>query len=127
VPLMSLSRRTIAYDFTDQRLSKFFTHTNDPAGMAQRFNQRLVTDYHMSDEEQARIKPLTAAMAQRIFELRRKFGADIIATFDDYHQQVAAQMTPEQREAYQKLNAERRQRMTEMLLPDAKPTTGTGN
>jgi hypothetical protein len=105
----------------DMKLSTFLEHTSDPKKMADRINQKYVDQYHLTPEEQARIQPLTSAMAQRLSEVRNRFGVDIVTTLDDYHHRIGEQMTPEHREAYLKANEEHRKKMIRMLLPD--PTT----
>jgi hypothetical protein len=107
--------------FYDMRFPRFLSGTNDPASMTTRINQNLVKKYNLSDDQQKKIAPLTQAMAQRLYQLRRQFGADFIATLDDYHEKVAAEMTPNQRADYAKLNEERRKRAMDMLLPDQAP------
>ena len=104
--------------FQDVTVSDFFTHTSNPVTNAARINQKYVHDYHLSADEQARIAPLVREMTQRIYVTRRRFGVDIVATLDDYHRQIGAQMTPDHRAAYEKANDERRKRMSKFLLLD---------
>jgi hypothetical protein len=112
--------------FTDMKLSHFMTVTTDPQSMAARINQKYVQDLHLSADEQARIAPLIREMTQHLYLVRRQFGVDIVATLDDYHQKIGAEMTPEHREAFEKWLAERQKRMSSMLLPDQPPVETGG-
>ena len=111
--------------FQDIRFSQFLVHTADPKSMATRINQKYLTEYNLSQDEMARIEPLTQQMTQQLYLTRRQFGVDIIQTLDDYHHKIAEQMAPEHREAYEKANVERRARMSSMLLLD-QPSPDTG-
>lgn len=112
----------IVWDLTDTKLSDFMKKTNNPDSMAARINQKYIKDYQLSADEQSRIEPLTKEMAQHLYQIRRQFGMDIINTLDDYHKKIGEQMTPAQREAYDKANAERKKRMSNMLLLDQSPS-----
>ena len=57
-------------------------------------------------------------MAQRIYQVRHQFGVDIMSTLDDYHTKIAAQLTPEHRDAYEKAMAAHRKNLSNTLLPD---------
>ena len=107
--------------FQDMTLTDFLQRTSDPAAMAARINQKYQDQYHLTPEEQKKIQPLTADMAKHLYNVRRRFGVDVISTLDDYHRRIGAQMTPDHQAAYQKANAIRRQRMTQMLLLDPPP------
>lgn len=111
----------VVWDLSDMKLSRFLNRTSDPASMAARINQKYIDDYHLSPEEQARIAPLTKEMADQLYQVRRRFGADIISTLDNYHQKIGAEMTPEHRAAYEKANIERKNRMSSLLLDPAAP------
>jgi hypothetical protein len=104
--------------FEDKQLSTFFQHTSDPDGWVAHINDKYTKQYDLTVDEQNQIKPLTKEMAQHLYQLRRQFGLDVIAALDDYHEKVAAQMTPEQRAAYEADNLARKKRMTGMLLFD---------
>jgi hypothetical protein len=111
----------LSVSFSDLRFYNFLNRTNDPASLAVRLDQKLAHDYRLDADEQARISPLTREMAQNLYALRRKFATDVLATMEDSHQKIGQQMTPEQRDAYQKANDERRKRAVSMLMPDASP------
>jgi uncharacterized membrane protein len=104
--------------FRDMTLPRFLTSTGDPKSMAARINQKYIREYQLTADEQARIAPLTQEMTQRLYVIRRQFGVDIMATLDDYHQRIGAQMNPDHRDAFQKANEERRKRMSTILLLD---------
>ena len=108
-------------NFADFRFYNFLNRTNDPASLAIRLDKKLLDDYRLTPDEQQRISPLTREMAQNLYQLRRKFADDVLATLDDSHQKIAQQMTPTQREAYQKANDERRKRALSMLMPQPLP------
>jgi hypothetical protein len=107
--------------FEDIRFSQFLVHTADPKSMATRINQKYAMEYQLTPDEMTRIEPLTQEMTQQLYLTRRQFGVDIIATLDEYHGKIGAQMLPEHRAIYEKANVERRQRMSSMLLLDQTP------
>jgi uncharacterized membrane protein len=106
------------WDMTDTKLSGFLKKTSDPDSMTTRINQKNLKDYQLTPDEQSRIEPLTRAMAQRLYQIRRQFAVDILSTLDDYHQKVSEQLSATQREAYDKATVERKKRMSSMLLLD---------
>jgi len=106
-------------NFGDPRFSTFLNKTSDPAALAQRVDKRLASQFNLDADEQARIAPLTKEMAQNLFGLRVKFANDVLATIDDEHGKIAAQMTPAQRDAYIKDNVARRARAVAVLMPPA--------
>ncbi len=112
----------IAWDLADTKLSDFMKKTGDPTSMVARIDQKYSKDYQLTPDEQSRIHPLTKEMAQHLYQVRQQFGMDILATLDDYHQKIGEQMTPAQREAYDKANADRKKRMSAMLLLDQNPS-----
>jgi len=115
-----------AANLADTKFTGFLNRTNDPVSMASRINQKYLTEYQLTPEQQARIAPLTQEMAQHLYQVRRQFGTDIIATLDEYHRKIAEQMTPAQRELYTKANEDRRSRMVSLLLADPpKPVQGS--
>ena len=112
----ALAGGLVTWDLTDTKLSGFMKKTTDPDSMAARIDQKYVKDYQLTPDQQSRIEPLTKDMTQHLYRIRSQFAVDIISTLDDYHGKVAELMTPTQREAYEKANAERKQRMSSMLL-----------
>jgi hypothetical protein len=114
----------VIMDYTDTRLSRFLNHTGDPESMAARINQKYRNDYKLSSEEQSRIAPLVKEMTRQLYQERRQFGTNVINTLDEYHQKIAEQMTPEQREVYAKVNEDRKKRMSTLLLDQAPTTPG---
>ena len=108
----------LEWSYTDTQLSTFMSRTNSPEGLAQRLSTRYVADYHLTDEEMKKIQPDVLAMARHVYLIRHQFGIDIVATLDDYHAKIAANLTPEHRAAYEAAQAERKKKTTAMLLPD---------
>jgi hypothetical protein len=108
----------IMWYLTDTQLTQFMTRTNDPNLMLARLDAKYVSDYHLSPDELNRIQPLAKEMTQRVSQIRRQFGIDIISTLDQYHQQISTQLDPEHRAAYDKANDERKKMLTSMLLID---------
>ena len=104
---------------------RFLTSTGDPASMAARINQKYDHEYNLNTDEQARIAPLTEAMAQNLYVLRRRFGVDIMATMSEYHEKIGAQMSPEHRAAFEQANVERTKHLSALLLVDP-PTASAG-
>jgi hypothetical protein len=100
----------------DSELTKFMAKSNDPDSLiVQRINQKYVTEYHLTPEEIEKIQPLVKAMAQQTSHVRHQFGADIISIFTEYHDKIAAQLTPEHREAYEKASVTRKKQLSELL------------
>ena len=120
--LGAIAGGTISLNFADMRFYNFLNRTNDPASLAKRLDKRLTHDYHLDADEQARIAPLTRDIAQKLYALRRRFASDILATMDDSHQKIGAQMTPDQRTAYEKDNRDRRKRTVSILMPETAPS-----
>ena len=114
----ALAGGLVTWSYTDTRLSTFMSRTNDPDRMVARIDKKYADEYRLTPDEQSRIEPLTKEMTRRLYQIRRQFGVDVIATLDDYHGKIAEQMDATQREAYEKANEERKKRMSVMLLPD---------
>jgi hypothetical protein len=106
------------WDFSGRRLSRFMTNTTDPKSMAERINQKYASTYQLTPDQQAKIAPLTQAMAQELYHERQQFATDVIKTLDTYHAKIAVEMPPEQRDTYEKANQERKQWMNKALLFD---------
>jgi len=114
------------WSYTDTQLSSFMTRTNNPDIFVVRLNKKYSDEYHLTPDELNRIQPTIKEMAQHIYQVRHQFGVDVMATLDDYHQQIAAQLTPEHRAAYEKAVAERKKKLASMLLLDqSSPSQGT--
>jgi hypothetical protein len=107
----------VVYDMNSMSFSKFLDRTNDPDSLAQRIDKKLADKYQLDAGEQARIAPVTRDLAQNLFQIRQKFGTDVLATLDAAHAKIAAQMTPAQREAYLKDVPAKRQQHAALLLP----------
>jgi uncharacterized membrane protein len=121
----ALAGGLLTWSYTDTRLSTFMSRTNDPDSMAARINKKYTDEYHLTPDELNRIQPQIKEMARRIYQVRHQFGLDIMTTLDQYHQQIAAQLTPEHRAAYEKAVAERKTTLGSLLLPDqSSPTQG---
>ena len=89
-----------------------------PDAIVARINKKYTQDFNLSPDEIAKIQPLVQEMAQHIYQARHQFGLDIMSTLDDYHAKIAAQLTPEHRDAYEKAMADRRKTLSSVLLPD---------
>lgn len=109
------------WGLTDTQLNRFMSNTTNADTLIARLNKKYVHDYNLNPDEVARIQPQLKEMAQRLSQIRRQFGDDVLVTLDDYHQRIGAQMTPEHREAYEKANAERKKRLSAMFLLDSTP------
>lgn len=120
--LGAITGSLIALNVADLRFSNFLKRTNDPASLAQRLDAKLAHDYQLDADEQARIRPLTHDMAQKLYGLRRQFATDVLATLDEAHQKIGAQMNPVQRAAYAKANDDRHKRAVGVLMPDPGPS-----
>jgi uncharacterized membrane protein len=121
----ALAGGLLTWRFTDNQLSSFLSRTNDPDAFVARINKKYADDYHLTPEELARIQPQIKEMAQHIYLIRHQFGLDMMSTLDDYHQQIAAQLNPEHRAAYQAAIAERKKKLGAMLMLDqSSPSEG---
>jgi len=114
----ALAGGLITWSYTDTQLTNFMSRTNNPDVLVARMNKKYAEDYHLSPDESARIQPLIQQMAQDLYKVRHHFGVDIISTLDNYHAQIAAQLTPEHRALYQAKMAEREKQLSNLLLSD---------
>jgi uncharacterized membrane protein len=108
----------VVWKATDTQLTTFMSRSYDPDSMVARMNKKYADEYHFTPDEINRIQPTVHEMAQHIYQVRHQFGVDVMATLDDYHQKVAAQLTPEHRDAYLKAVADHRNKLNSLLLPD---------
>jgi uncharacterized membrane protein len=107
------------WTFTESQVTTFMNKTADkPEAMVARMNKRYTDEHHLSPEELQKIQPTLLEMAQNIYQIRRQFGTDMIAALDKYHQQIAEQLTPEHRAAYEQAMADHRKNLSAALLPD---------
>jgi len=121
----ALAGGLLTYCYTDRQLTSFMSHTSDPDVLMARINKKYAEQYHLTPDEMTRIQPLIKEMAQSLYKVRHQFGVDILSTLDNYHQQIAAQLTPEHRDAYLKAMADRKKSLNALLLPDqSSPTQG---
>lgn len=104
---------------SDTTLTSFMSRTNDdPDSIVARMNKKYADEYHLTPDELNRIQPTIKEMARHVYNVRHQFGIDIMATLDDYHQKIAAQLTPEHRAAFETATAARRKKLNSLLLPD---------
>ena len=104
---------------TDTPLMAFMNKAaNKPDAIVARINKKYAQDFNLSPDEIAKIQPLVQDMAQHIYQARHQFGLDILSTLDDYHAKIAAQLTPEHRDVYEKAMVDRRKQLSAVLLPD---------
>jgi len=111
----------VVYNMSSVRFSQFLDRTSDPDSLAQRIDKKLTAKYQLDSDEQARIAPITHELAQNLFQIRQKFGSDVLAAMDSAHAKIAAQMTPDQRAAYLKDLQAKRPTTAAMLLPSSGP------
>jgi hypothetical protein len=111
----------LVYDLSPMRFADFLNRTTDPDYIAQRVDKKLAAQYHLDADEQARIAPATRELGQRLFQIRQKFASDVLAALDVSHAKIAAQMTPQQRDAYLNDMAVKRQQHVIMLMPPGSP------
>lgn len=117
----------VTWSCTDTSASTFFSHAADkPDNIVARVNKRYADEFHLTPDELNQIQPTIKEMAEHTYQIRHQFGLDIMATFDDYHHQIAVQLTPEHRQAYEAAIAEKRKKLVTLLLPDqSSPSDGT--
>ncbi|HEY0256679.1 MAG TPA: hypothetical protein VGC39_04480 [Candidatus Methylacidiphilales bacterium] len=123
----ALAGGLVTWSYTDTQLSSFMTKAADkPDAMVVRINKKYTDDYHLSPDELDRIQPLIKDMAQHIYQVRHQFGADMVQTLDSYHTQIAAQLTAEHRAIYEAAMAERKKKLSALLLLDpSSPNPGS--
>ncbi len=108
----------VEWCYTDTQLTTFMSRSADPDSMIARINKRYTDDFHLTPDELDKIQPEIKEMAQHVYQIRHQFGVDIMAVMDDYHQKIAAQLTPEHRDAYLKAIGIHRDKLNALLLPD---------
>jgi uncharacterized membrane protein len=123
----ALAGGLVTWSYTDKLASTFLSRAADkPDSIVARVNKKYADELHLTPDELSRIQPMIVEMAQRTYQLRHQFGLDFMATFDEYHQKIAEQLTPEHRAAYEKATAEHRTALNNLLLPDqSSPSTGS--
>lgn len=122
----ALAGGLVAWSYTDTQLSSFMSRTNDPDAFVARIDKKYVEDYHLTPDEINRIQPTVKEMAQHMYQVRHQFSLDVMSTLDNYHQQIAAQLTPDHRAAYEAAIAEHRKKLANMLLLDqSSPNQGS--
>jgi uncharacterized membrane protein len=114
----ALAGGLIAWCVTDTHLTNFMNRTNNPDVLEARINKKYAEDYQLSPDELARIQPLIHQMAQNIYKVRHQFGADILSTLQNYHAQIAAQLSPEHRAIFEAKMAEHDKQVSALLLTD---------
>lgn len=114
----ALAGGLVVWLFNDEPLTTVMSHWNNPDTLEARINKKYADDYHLTDDEMAKIKPLTKQMAQDLYKIRHQFGDDILSTLDRYHSEIAAQLTPEHRAAYEAAMAVRTKKLSLLLNSD---------
>ncbi|MCE0524049.1 MAG: hypothetical protein LV480_14170 [Methylacidiphilales bacterium] len=115
----ALAGALVTCSLTDTQLSTFMSRAaNKPDSIAARLNKKYADEFHLTPDELNRIQPIVNEMAQQMYAVRHQFGVDILATLDKYHTQIAEQLTPEHRAAYEAAMAEKRKKLNSVLLPD---------
>jgi uncharacterized membrane protein len=114
----------ITWCYSDTQLTSFMSRTNNPDALVARIDKKYADEFHLTPEEMAKIQPLTRQMAQDLYKVRHQFGVDILSTLDNYHAQIAQQMTPEHRAAYEAAMADRKKKLSLLLLPDLSSPAG---
>jgi hypothetical protein len=77
-------------------------------GMSDRIRNRLRVQLHLSDEQMAKISPVIEKTATQLELIRAETGRRVHQTFAQAHREIAADLTPEQRDKLQAI--EQRQR-----------------
>lgn len=115
----ALAGGLVTWSCTDKQASTFMSRAADkPDNMVARINKKYADEFHLTPDELNRIQPIINEMAQHTYQVRHQFGQDFMTSFDKYHQEIAEQLTPEHRVAYEKAIAERRAKLSSLLLPD---------
>jgi uncharacterized membrane protein len=109
----------------DNQLPAVMSRWNNPDILEARIDAKYAKDYQLTPDEVQKIQPVVKQMAQDIYKVRHQFGADIITTLDSYHAQIAAQLTPEHRAAYEAKMTKLHKQLSVLLLTDqSSPTPG---
>jgi uncharacterized membrane protein len=122
----TLAGGLVTWNVTDTQLSTFMSRSYNPDSLVARLSKKYADDYHLTPDELTRIQPTLNEMAQHLYQVRHQFGLDVMGTLDKYHGEIAAQLTPEHRAAYEKAVAERRMKLNSLMLPDqSSPSQGS--
>jgi Spy/CpxP family protein refolding chaperone len=70
---------------------------------AQRMRQHLKAELNLTPEQMAKITPITDNTAAQLEEIRRDTGSRVRGVFASSHEQIAAVLTPEQRDKFEQL------------------------
>jgi len=79
---------------------------------ADRMRERLKSQLNLTPEQVAKISPIIEKTTAQLEEIRKDTAGRVHETFSNFHQQVAADLTPEQRTKFEELR-QRHHRMME--------------
>jgi Spy/CpxP family protein refolding chaperone len=75
----------------------YFSAASHHAVAAQRMRERLKNELNLTPEQMQKISPLIEKAAAQLEDIRKDTAHRVRQTFSDLHQQIAADVTPEQK------------------------------
>jgi len=76
-----------------------------PGFLAERMRERLRWQLHLTNDQMAKIAPIIDKTASQLEQIRSESSRRVHETFVESHREMAAELTPEQRQKLQELQA----------------------
>lgn len=86
---------------------RVFAERHGP-GMRERMRDRLVHDLNLTPEQMKTVGPILDDTARRLQEIRAESGQRVSETLRESHEQLAAHLTPEQRDELREIEQQHR-------------------
>src|SRR5213082_3606404 len=103
-----------------------FIEFNHPGRVGDRMKERLRTELKLTPEQVAKISPIVDKTAAQLHEIRRDTARRVHETIAEAHRQMAVNLTDEQRQKLQQIEARHRRwrhhRVHEFPAESASPT-----
>jgi Spy/CpxP family protein refolding chaperone len=87
---------------------RHFFALHHPERIGTRMKERLRTELNLTPEQLTKISPIIDKTAVQLREIRRETGRRVHQTMADAHQQIAANLTDEQRDKLQQIEQQHR-------------------
>jgi Spy/CpxP family protein refolding chaperone len=81
----------------------YFLAGGHHAVAAERMRERLKAQLNLTPEQMAKISPIIDKTTAQLQEIRKDTGRRVHETFANFHEQVAADLTPEQRQKFEEM------------------------
>lgn len=105
-----LGTRAVVRRFADRAMRDPKFAGEKVESIRNRMEQELVSGLDLTPEQQTNVHAIFVDSGEQLRKLHSEFEPRMRQIFDDAHQKIAATLTPEQREKYEKLMKERRER-----------------